>query len=158
MKKTSISNHKPHSYATSSALPGDIVSPILLSSLIFTFGAALSAGLFAVGHSRSSHEKGSIYDADFWFSIQASSAQATCLVCSTLLTWKSGRVLTWHCFVPTGIAGICTLLTAPLYIFTPTEWASFSALVATMLQSVLILQQFLFTSVETRQERDRKSK
>ncbi|KAH7343121.1 hypothetical protein BKA66DRAFT_34509 [Pyrenochaeta sp. MPI-SDFR-AT-0127] len=150
--------HERPSHSLANTFPVEIISPVLVSCLIFLCGATLSTALFAVGYSRSSHQRGSTYDPDFWFFVQASVSQATCLVSSTLLTRRTNRALTWHWLLPTMLASLCTLLTAPLYIWTPSEWASFSALVATMLQSVLILQQYLFSTTAAQEVQERKSK
>jgi hypothetical protein len=158
MKKTSALSQEQHLYSNVGNSSGDTFSPVVSSYFVLALGTSLSAGIFAVGFSKSPHYKGSIHDADFWFSVQASIAQMTCLVGSTLVTWRADRALTWHWLLPAGIASFCTLCTAPLYILTPTEWSSFSALVATVLQSVLVLHPFLFMYSNKQDERDRKSK
>jgi hypothetical protein len=138
----------------------NVSSPVLLSYVIFLCGAILSMAMFAVGYARSTHEKGSVHDADFWFTAQASITQVTCLISSIFLTCSSGEALTWRRSLLPIIAGICTLSVAPIYIVLPKEWSLFSASVATMLQSVLILQQFLFSFkvAKEKNQRDKKVK
>ena len=146
--RRAIRRHEsPHEQTSNDVgLQHGVTKPVLLTNLVFVCGCIASIAIFAIGYNNSPHQRGSTRDADFWFSIQASIAQISGLIGSAFLSWNDGRVPRWRWLLPTGAAGVCALTAAPIYVVFPTEWASFSALTASMLQSFLILQQFLFTS------------
>jgi hypothetical protein len=108
------------------------------------FGSAVtSVAFFALGYAHSPHIQGSTSDPDFWFLAQGCITQILGLAASALLEWKSGNLPKWRWVLPTGIAGLCSITAAPLYVVAPTEWSSFLALVASAAQSFMILQHFL---------------
>ncbi|KAI4199778.1 MAG: hypothetical protein LQ350_004405 [Teloschistes chrysophthalmus] len=88
----------------------------------------------------SPHTRGTPQDSDFWFLVQSSVSQSIGLLIAALGLWKLKSTPLWVWLSPTVMAAICNMLTMPLYLFAPTEWSSFCAVVAGAIQSFMILQ------------------
>jgi hypothetical protein len=98
---------------------------------------------FALGYSRSPHLKGSTRDADFWFLAQASTTQFFGITAFAFLECKHDKLPKWRWALPMVMAGLCSTIATPLYVVAPIEWSTFLALVASLVQTFLILQHFL---------------
>jgi hypothetical protein len=119
------------------------VSDTLNISLMSLVSAITNIAFFALGYSRSPHVPGSTKDADFWFLAQASTTQFLGLTAFAFLECKRDKLPKWRWALPTGIAGLCSIMATPFYVVAPTEWSTFLASVASAVQTFMILQHFL---------------
>lgn len=124
--------------------PDNWIAPVMW--LTFVLGVVGATALFASGTRLSSHEPGSVKDADFWFLCQTCVTQFLGLLTSMVPLFRGTRLpKTTGIFVClfACIGMVFDILAPFLYTRIATEWAVFLSIIVAGIQQLMTLQ-FLF--------------
>ncbi|KAH6626575.1 hypothetical protein B0J18DRAFT_425155 [Chaetomium sp. MPI-SDFR-AT-0129] len=106
----------------------------------FAVTAVSNVVFFALGCIYSPHKPGTPEDADFWFLLQSCVSQFFGLAWLAIPLWHNPHVPRRSWIAMVGVAAVCTVVAAPLYLYVPTEWSTFVASTGGAIQAFLSLQ------------------